>query len=86
MDYFSFSGGPDAVSIKSVSGHITLNLCFCIWWDLWIMLYITVHSGCKMSVHYFSCLGGPDVVSIKSAPGHVMPNLCFCIRWDLQVT
>jgi hypothetical protein len=24
---FSFSGGPDAISIKSMSGHITLNLC-----------------------------------------------------------
>jgi hypothetical protein len=30
MHYFSFSGGPDADTIKSALGHITLNLCFCI--------------------------------------------------------
>jgi hypothetical protein len=33
-DYFSYSGGPRAVSIKSAPGHATLNLCFCILWDL----------------------------------------------------
>jgi hypothetical protein len=32
--YFLCSGGPGAVSIKNVMGHITLNLCFCIRWDL----------------------------------------------------
>jgi hypothetical protein len=32
--YFSSSGGSDAVSIKSALGHDTLNLCFCIRWDL----------------------------------------------------
>jgi hypothetical protein len=26
--YFSFSCGPNAVFIKSVLGHFTLNLCF----------------------------------------------------------
>jgi hypothetical protein len=34
MHYFSCSVWPGAVSIKSVSGHVTLNLCFCIRWDL----------------------------------------------------
>jgi hypothetical protein len=32
--YFSCLGGLGAVSIKSVSGHVTPNLCFRIRWDL----------------------------------------------------
>jgi hypothetical protein len=32
--YFSCSCGPRAVSTKSMSGHVTSNLCFCIRWDL----------------------------------------------------
>jgi hypothetical protein len=28
--YFSCSGGPSADATKSVSGHVTLNLYFCI--------------------------------------------------------
>jgi hypothetical protein len=31
---FSISGGPDAVSIKSVMVLVTPNLSFCIQWDL----------------------------------------------------
>jgi hypothetical protein len=34
MNYFSSSGVPSAVSIKSALGHITANLCFSILWDL----------------------------------------------------
>jgi hypothetical protein len=29
MNYFSWLGGPGAVSIKSVPGQVTPNLCFC---------------------------------------------------------
>jgi hypothetical protein len=36
MQYFSFSSGPGAVSIKNASGHVTPNFCFGIWWDLWV--------------------------------------------------
>jgi hypothetical protein len=32
--YFSCSGGTDLDSTKSVLGHVTPNLCFCIRWDL----------------------------------------------------
>jgi hypothetical protein len=43
MNYFSSLGGPGAVSIKSMLGHITPNLWFCIWWDLQVMYSIVVH-------------------------------------------
>jgi hypothetical protein len=36
MNYFSFLCGPGAVSIKSVSWHVTMNLFFCIRWVLWV--------------------------------------------------
>jgi hypothetical protein len=32
--YFSCSGGPSVVSIKSAPGHVTVNLCFSIQWHL----------------------------------------------------
>jgi hypothetical protein len=32
--YFSCSGGPDVVSIKSTMGDVTPNFCFGIRWDL----------------------------------------------------
>jgi hypothetical protein len=57
--YFSCSGGPGVVSIKRAPGHITLNLFFCIRWDLWVSLCILVLPGHVMSMHYFSGSGGP---------------------------
>jgi hypothetical protein len=36
MHYFSFSGGTGTDFTKSAQEHITSNLCFCHWWDLWI--------------------------------------------------
>jgi hypothetical protein len=30
MHYFTCSGGPGEVSIKSAPGHVTSKLCFCI--------------------------------------------------------
>jgi hypothetical protein len=33
---FFISGGTDIDLIKSASGHVTPNLCFCIQWDLWV--------------------------------------------------
>jgi hypothetical protein len=62
---------------KKRDGHDTLNLCFCIQWDLWDTYCILMHPECKISTHYFSFSGGPGAVSIKSIPGYVMPNLCF---------
>jgi hypothetical protein len=63
--YFSCLGGPGADSTKIVSGHVTLNLCFYIWWDLWVMLCILVCTGHEASTHYFSCSAGPSAVYIK---------------------
>jgi hypothetical protein len=42
MHYFSCSCGHGADCIKSALGHVTSNLCFYIWWDLWGHI---VHSG-----------------------------------------
>jgi hypothetical protein len=69
VHYFLCSGWTGAVSIKSASGHVTLNLCFCIKWDLLVMCCIPVQPDCEASTHYFSCSGGLGAVSIKSALG-----------------
>jgi hypothetical protein len=34
---FFLLGGTDMDYAKSVPGHGTPNLCFCIRWDLWVM-------------------------------------------------
>jgi hypothetical protein len=63
---FLCSGGLGAVFLKSVSGHVTPNLCFCIWWDLRITQCIPLHPGRETSTHYLSCSGGPGAVSKKA--------------------
>jgi hypothetical protein len=63
--------------IKSVMGHVTSNLCFCIWWDMHVTSCVLVCLGCETSTHDFSYSGGPGADPIKSAWGHVTPNLHF---------
>jgi hypothetical protein len=70
MHCFSCLSGPGAVFMNSTPGHVTLNFCFCIWWDLWDTLCFPVRPGHETLTHYFSCLSGPGAVSKKCAPGH----------------
>jgi hypothetical protein len=51
--YFLWLGGTGAVSMRSASGHLTLNLCFCIWRDLRVTYCILVPPGHQLSTHYF---------------------------------
>jgi hypothetical protein len=68
--YSLCSGGTGTDSIKSASGHITPNLCFCILWDLCATWCIPVCSGCETLTHYFSCSDGTGTYSTKT-------------RWDM---
>jgi hypothetical protein len=77
-------GGPGALSIKSASGYITLNLPLHMVGSTGNVVRSSA-SGHETSMQYFSCAGGPSTVFIKTAPGHVALKLCFCIGWDLQV-
>jgi hypothetical protein len=62
---FSCSGGPGAVFIKNMSGHVTPNLCFCIWWDPWVTECIPVRPGHETLTHYFSYSSGTGTDSTK---------------------
>jgi hypothetical protein len=77
-DWFSFH--------KKCVAHVTMNLCFCIRWDLLVIWCIPERPGCEMPMQYFSSLGGTGMDSTKIMSGNVMPNVCFCIRLDLRVT
>jgi hypothetical protein len=79
-------GGTGTDSTKFALGYLTLNLCFCIRWDLCVTLCIPVLLGCETSMHYFSYSNGTGTDSIKSTLGHVTSNMCFSIWWDMHVT
>jgi hypothetical protein len=64
-------------SVKPAPGHVTLNLCYCIQYDLGITLCVRVHPGHETLTQYFSCSDRPGVDPRKSAIRHFMSNLCF---------
>jgi hypothetical protein len=74
VHYFSCSGGTSAVSIKSTSGHVMSNLCFCIRWKMQVTLYISIHLGHDTVMHYFSSPCGTGTDSTETAPGDITPN------------
>jgi hypothetical protein len=82
--YFSCSGGTGTDSTKCATGHDTPNLCFCIRWDLRVILGIPVRPGREMLMLYFSCSGGTGINSTKGALGHITLNLCLCVQRDLR--
>jgi hypothetical protein len=57
MPYFYISSGTSTDRVGSAAGHVTPNLCFCIWRDLWVMYCSPVCLGREMSMHYFFMLG-----------------------------
>jgi hypothetical protein len=74
------------VSIKNALGHIRPYLCFCIWWDQWVALFIPMRPWCETAMHHISCSGGTNADSTRSMLRHDTPNLYFCFHWDLWVT
>jgi hypothetical protein len=51
---FFMLGGTGTDSTKSVLEHVTWNLCFRIWWDLWVTWHISMRPGRETLMHYFS--------------------------------
>jgi hypothetical protein len=70
---------------KSAPRHITLTLCFCIWWDLRVTQCIPVHLGHEKSTHYFWCSGGRGADCTKIMRGHITVNSCVYIPQHLRV-
>jgi hypothetical protein len=51
---------------KSASGHITLTLCFRIWWDLRVTVCIPVVRGMKRQCTIFQAWVGPVRIPQKA--------------------
>jgi hypothetical protein len=68
---------PVGIPQKNVLGHITLNLCFCILWDLRVMQCIPVCPVCETSMHNFLCWGGTGTDSTKKHGGTHYAELVF---------
>jgi hypothetical protein len=65
--YFLCPGGTGMDSTKSVRGHVTLNVCFGIWWDLQVTYYIPMCPGHETLTHYFYARARPVWIRQKCA-------------------
>jgi hypothetical protein len=84
--YFSCSGGPGSVSIKSTPGHVITNLCF-----LRPVVYADhiVHSGASGTRNVnaiFFMLEWDRYRFNKKCAETRYAKLVFCIWWDLRVS
>jgi hypothetical protein len=62
---------------KSASGHITLTLCFRIWWDLRVTLCIPVVRGMKRQCTIFQASVGPVRIPQKARRDTLCPTCVF---------
>jgi hypothetical protein len=51
--FFSCSSGTAMDSTKSVLGHVTPNLCFCIRWDLRLIVYSNASMARNINALFF---------------------------------
>jgi hypothetical protein len=83
--YFSRSGGPGVVSIKSIETHY-IKLVFLDPMGSAVPVVPSGVSGVRNVDTLCLLSSGPNAISLKSVLGHMMLNLCFGIRWALRVT
>jgi hypothetical protein len=53
MHYLLCSGGSSAVCIKRASGHVTPDMCFCIWWDQRQVVHSGASGPCNVNPLFF---------------------------------
>jgi hypothetical protein len=70
-------------STKSMSGHVTSNLCFCIRRDLLVKNCILVGTGCKTVIPSF--FAKPSTHRMHD-PGSIVPHIRSKVHIDNQMS